>query len=251
MPSEPEPADLTVRPASPGDADALADLLLGARAAAYPSMPRPVHPDDDVRRWLRSRFDVAGTEVWVAEQAAVPVGLLLLEGAWVHSLYVEPRLTGRGIGSTLLALAQGLHPDGLGLWVFESNEGARRFYVRHGFGEVRRTDGSDNEERAPDIELAWPDPDSLTGLRRRIDDLDDRLARLLTERATLTARVQRLKEVPGQAGRDPDRENEIVARMALAAPGLGEERIRRIMHQVISESLDAAEGPEQPGRPAG
>jgi hypothetical protein len=35
-----------------------------------------------------------------------------------------------------------------------------------------------------------------------------------------------------------------VARMARVAPGLGEDRIRRIMHQVISESLDAAEQPE-------
>ena len=59
-------------------------------------------------------------------------------------------------------------------------------------------------------------------------------------------RCQRLKEVPGHAGRDPRREDEIVARMARRAPTLGEPRIRRIMQQVISESLDAVE--EQPGR---
>ena len=70
------------------------------------------------------------------------------------------------------------------------------------------------------------------------------LARLLAERAELTAAVQRLKDVPGHAGRDREREDQIVARMARVAPGLGEDRIRRIMHQVISESLDAAEQPE-------
>ncbi len=133
--------------------------------------------------------------------------------------------------------------------MFDSNAGAQRFYARHGFGEVRRTDGSDNEEREPDVEMAWPDPASLAGMRRRIDAIDDRLADLLAERAGLTARVQQVKEVPGQAGRDPDREDEIVARMARRAPALGEPRIRRIMQQVISESLDAAT--EQPGRSDG
>jgi chorismate mutase/GNAT superfamily N-acetyltransferase len=249
MPSEP---DLTVRPATVEDADALATLYLTAREAAFPSMPRSVHPDADVRRWVRSRFDADGVEVWVAERDAVPVGLLLLEGEWVHSLYVDPAHLGQGIGSTLLELAQGLRPGGLGLWVFASNTGAQRFYARHGFGEVRRTDGSDNEEREPDVEMAWPDPASLAGMRRAVDAVDDRLATLLAERARLTARIQRLKEVPGHAGRDPAREREIVARMARLAPELGEERVARIMDRVIREGLDAAaERAEQPGPPAG
>ena len=244
-----EAADLTVRRAGADDADALATLFLDAREAAYPSMPRLVHPPEDVRRWFRSHFDTEGTEVWLAEQGDVPVALLLLEDAWLHSLYVAPRLVGQGIGTVLLDLAKSLRPDGIGLWVFESNEGAQWFYRRHGFSVVRRTDGSDNEEREPDVELAWPDPASLAGMRRRIDAIDDRLADLLAERAGLTARVQQVKEVPGQAGRDPDREDEIVARMARRAPALGELRIRRIMQQVISESLDAAT--EQPGRSDG
>ncbi len=235
MPSEP---DLTVRPAGVEDAEALATLYLAAREAAFPSMPRSVHPPEDVRRWMRSRFDADGVEVWLAERDDVPVALLILEHDWLHSLYVDPRLVRQGIGAGLLDLAKSLRPGGLGLWVFETNEGAQRFYARHGFAEVRRTDGSDNEEHEPDVELAWPDP-GLPGLRRRIDAVDDRLAALLAERAQLTARVQRLKDVPGQAGRDPDREDEIVARMARLAPALGEPRIRRIMHQVISESLDA------------
>jgi chorismate mutase/ribosomal protein S18 acetylase RimI-like enzyme len=239
--------DLTVRPAGADDADALASLFLAAREAAYPAIPLPVHPPDDVRRWWRSRLAAGAAEAveaWVAERDGAPVGLLLLERDWVHSLYVDPALTGQGIGGTLLDLAKSLRPDGLGLWVFETNVAAQRFYRRHGFGEVRRTDGSDNEEHEPDVELAWPDPASIPGLRRRIDAVDVALARLLAERAELTAAVQRLKDVPGQAGRDREREDQIVARMARVAPGLGEDRIRRIMHQVISESLDAAEQPE-------
>jgi chorismate mutase/GNAT superfamily N-acetyltransferase len=239
--------DLLVRPATSADADALAELFLEAREAAYPAIPRPVHPPDDVRRWWRSRLgDGPGgsdeeVEAWVAERDAVPVGLLLLEGAWVHSVYVAPGLTGQGIGTVLLDLAKTLRPDGLGLWVFESNEAARRLYRRHGFVEVRRTDGSDNEEGAPDVEMAWPDPGSIDTLRRRVDTIDDRLAALLAERARLTARIQLLKEVPGHAGRDRSREAEIVERMARAAPELGRQRLARIMDAVITESLDAAE----------
>jgi GNAT superfamily N-acetyltransferase len=157
MPSEAgtSVADLTLRPAGPEDAEALSALFLEARDAAYPSMPRLVHPPDDVRHWLRSRFDADGVEVWLAERDDVPVALLLLEEAWLHSLYVAPGLTGQGIGAVLLDLAKSLRPEGLGLWVFESNVDAQRFYRRHGFRVVRRTDGSENEEREPDVEMAW------------------------------------------------------------------------------------------------
>ena len=46
-------SELVLRPAEPDDADALALIHVLARRAA--PMPDPVHPDDDVRRWLRER----------------------------------------------------------------------------------------------------------------------------------------------------------------------------------------------------
>ena len=238
--------DLTVRPATTEDADALATLYLASREAAYPAIPPSVHPPDDVRRWWRSRLEAAAgdaVEVWLAQRDEELVGLLLLERDWLHSLYVAPGLTGQGVGAVLLDVAKAARPAGLGLWVFEANEGARRFYRRHGFAEVRRTDGSDNEEHAPDVEMAWPDPGSIDELRRRVDTVDDRLAGLLGERARLTARIQGLKEVPGHAGRDLRREAQIVDRMSGLAPELGHEGLARIMDAVITESLDAAEHP--------
>lgn len=95
-------------------------------------------------------------ECWLAERAPdTVVALMVLDADWIDQLYVEPELTGAGIGSELIAVAKRERPGGLRLWTFVSNEGAQRFYLRHGFREVERTDGSGNEERAPDIRFAW------------------------------------------------------------------------------------------------
>ena len=72
----------------------------------------------------------------------------------VDQLYVEPTLTGRGFGSELIGLAMRARPQGLRLWTFESNLGAQRFYERHGFRQMERTAG-DNEDGAPDILYVW------------------------------------------------------------------------------------------------
>jgi chorismate mutase/GNAT superfamily N-acetyltransferase len=241
--------DLTLRPAVPDDADALAELFLAARAAAFPAMPATVHPPAEVRHWFREVLGLlprtiampAERETWVAERDDALVGYLILDPEWLDSLYVRPDLTGQGIGSVLLDLAKSLRPDGFGLWVFETNVRAQAFYRRHGLVVVRRTDGSDNEEKAPDLEMAWVGPDLLAGIRRRIDAVDGRLAALLNERALLTAAAQEHKPLGGHAGRDVAREAEIVARMAALAPDLGPAAMTRIMHAVISASLDAAE----------
>ncbi len=145
-----------LRPATAEDATAVADLHLAARRAAVPAMPAPVHDDDDVRSWMAGRLR-AGDEVWVAEAEGVGLaGYLRMTPEWLDDLYVSPRLTGQGIGSALLDLAKSLQPSGFALWVFETNTGARRFYRRHGLVELEHTDGSTNEERAPDLRMAWP-----------------------------------------------------------------------------------------------
>jgi GNAT superfamily N-acetyltransferase len=73
----------------------------------------------------------------------------------VEHLYVRPDVQRAGIGSALLEVAKNRRPSGLRLWVFQRNHGARAFYARHGFAEVRFTDGSDNEENEHDVLRAW------------------------------------------------------------------------------------------------
>jgi chorismate mutase len=92
--------------------------------------------------------------------------------------------------------------------------------------------------------MVWLGLDPLAALRARIDGVDDDLAELLDRRARLTALVQQHKAVPGHAGRDSSREAEIAERMATRAPRLGAARMGRIMHAVITESLDAADEQE-------
>ena len=74
-----------------------------------------------------------------------------------------------------------LRPDGFCLWVFESNAPARAFYANRGLIELESTDGSANEEKAPDIRMAWPAPirprssaDCSTTSTVRLRDLPDR-----------------------------------------------------------------------------
>lgn len=148
---------VTTRRVLPSDADAISELYLRARRAAANArtLPALVHDDDDVRRWVADRV-VADLECWVADYAErAVVGMLVLDQSWIDQLYVAPDLTGQGIGAELLAVAKRERPAGLELWSFVSNTGAQRFYSWHGFRELQRTDGSGNEEGAPDIHYAW------------------------------------------------------------------------------------------------
>jgi len=140
-----------VRRGTAADAGEEAELYLRARRAALGAIPPLAHGDDDVRRWFATRV-VEELELWVAEDdAGALAGLLVLSGDWLDQLYVDPSRTGQGIGTQLLEVARRERPGGLRLWTFQSNAGAQRFYERRGFTEVLRTDGSENEERSPDI----------------------------------------------------------------------------------------------------
>jgi chorismate mutase/GNAT superfamily N-acetyltransferase len=225
--------DLLLRPAAEDDGEIVTSIHLRSRRAAQ--MPQPVHTDDAVRCWLDGRL--LADDVWLAQRDGTPLGYLRLTPGWLDDLYVLPEAAGQGVGTALLELAQARQPDGFCLWVFESNQEARRFYRSHGLVELERTDGSGNEEQAPDIRMAWPGADPVGFLRRLVDEVDDQLGDLLGRRLALTRAVQRFKP---DRSRDPERERQIAARLARRAPELGEERVARIVQAVISESLDAS-----------
>lgn len=239
---------MLLRPATRADLVGVADVLLASRAAAVPLMPPLVHDEAAVRAFVDGwDLDSGEREVWVAlDDVDRVVGYRELKGDWLDDLYVDPAHARQGIGSALLETCRATRPDGFSLWVFATNEPARRLYRRHGLIELETTDGTGNEEGAPDVRMVWPGRDPLAFLRARMDDVDHVLAETLARRFALTAAIQPLKAVPGTAGRDATREAEIAARLAAAAPGLPPRALARVLDVVIAESLAAWEAAHLP-----
>lgn len=227
------PPELTIRPADESDGRLIASIHLQSRRAA--AMPPGVHTDAAVAQWLDQRLQ--SDDVWVAEAGQRPVGYARFTASWLDDLYVVPDSAGQGVGTALLDLVKAQRAGGFCLWVFEMNTPARRFYAHHGLVELERTDGSGNEEKQPDIKMVWPGTDPLGFYRGLIDEVDADLGDVLARRAALTRAVQPHKPV---AERDLDREWAIAEAMALRAPLLGADRLHRIVHAIITESLDAA-----------
>ena len=143
--------NLRLRPAQASDASAIGTIYLAARKDALPYLPQ-IHTDNETRAWIRERLVPAAT-VWVAELEGKVVGFISVNGQTVEHLYVHPDHQRRKIGTTLLDHARLLSPDRLELYTFERNEGARRFYERHGFRAIAF--GQENEEGEPDVLYEW------------------------------------------------------------------------------------------------
>ncbi|WP_030872634.1 GNAT family N-acetyltransferase [Streptomyces sp. NRRL F-2747] len=148
-----EHGDVLIRPADDTDADAAADVWLRSFAAALPSV-RCAHTDEEIRNWF-AHVLVPQYETWVAVTEDTVVGVMVLKGKELKQLYLDPAWRGRGLGDRFMALAKRKQPDGLTLWTFQVNTSAHRFYERHGFTAVERTDGQGNDEREPDIRYSW------------------------------------------------------------------------------------------------
>ena len=220
------------------------DVFVASERVAGPPAVEGRGPEE-VRAWIGSLLDRPG-ELWLAltgdDQCSASCSCA---APGSNLLFVAPRPAGAaGSGAALLDLAKALRPQGFGLRVFQANTRARDFYRRHGLVELETTDGSSYDDDEPDLQMAWLGEDPLAYLRGRIDAVDDELAVLLARRVALTAAVQDHKAAVGArgAGRDADREAEIVERMSGPRPG---PRRRtgspRVMHTVIAESLAAWE----------
>jgi GNAT superfamily N-acetyltransferase len=146
-----------LRRARPEDADTLAVILRSATNGAMPSLAE-VHTPDEYR-WFVREVVFPTTEVWVAEHEGRVVAFTALgtrDGVdFLEHIYVAPEEQGRGIGSELMERAKQRRPDGFRLWAFQANDGARRFYERHGLRLVEVTDGAGNEEKEPDALYEW------------------------------------------------------------------------------------------------
>lgn len=143
---------MTIRPARPDDAPALAVILRTCFRVNLPFLPE-LHTAEADRAFMAARL-ASGDPVWVAEDDGAAVGFIILREGWVDHLFIHPEWQGRGLGPKLLAKAlEAGRP--VQLWTFQQNVRARRFYEARGFRAVEFTDGEGNEEKTPDVRYLW------------------------------------------------------------------------------------------------
>lgn len=77
----------------------------------------------------------------------------------------------------------------------------------------------------------------IDDLRRRIDDLDDLLVRLLSARAACAREIGREKKVLGMEIYQPNREADVIAHVQRINPGpLNDASIKRLFERIIDEA---------------
>jgi len=77
----------------------------------------------------------------------------------------------------------------------------------------------------------------LADLRRRIDQLDESLVRLLNARSACALEIGALKHLAGLPIYQPDREQEVLRRVRSANPGpLDEAAVTRLFERIIDEA---------------
>jgi len=141
-----------LRRAMADDAAAIADVFTPS-FQGLTFLP-DLHTGEEDRAWIRN-IVLPRHEVWVAEADGRIIGFAALSDRMLEHMYVHPEAQNRGVGTALLDQARQRRPAGFRFWVFQKNEGARRFYERHGCRLLELTDGSGNEEREPDALYEW------------------------------------------------------------------------------------------------
>jgi len=165
------------RPAALGDSERIASLHTISWRDAYRGILPPIYlagPITEERAsFWHSRLSSPGADrryVLLAEAEATLVAFVCvlldkepLWGAYLDSLHVLPELKGRGLGRQLFARAAqwvlSNEPEWpIHLWVFEANDGARRFYDMLG-GQVveHRLKQAPGGVDIPSLRYVWRD----------------------------------------------------------------------------------------------
>ncbi|MCA1699849.1 MAG: GNAT family N-acetyltransferase [Actinobacteria bacterium] len=149
-------SEISVRDATPADARAIARVGRVAFPRAHAgildegticAVVEQAYAAPALRRCIEGCAKDRDAQFLVAQRQGEVVGYLYFDtvggGPELHQIYVDPRLTGTGIGATLIGeLHRRLSPgSSYILMVAAANHGALRFYARHGFVEEARVDG--------------------------------------------------------------------------------------------------------------
>jgi ribosomal protein S18 acetylase RimI-like enzyme len=146
---------VTLRPAQLADAPIIAELFTASRRDALPYLPE-LHTDDDTLDHF-TKVVPARCQVWVAEEGGLIIGFMAWNAGTEHldHLYLLPGRYRRGVGTRLLDKAKVLSQGKIQLYAFQRNTRARAFYEHHGFRAIWFGEGTENEEREPDVLYEW------------------------------------------------------------------------------------------------
>ncbi len=139
------------RRAKPEDAEECAAILQEwiDETDWFPS----VHPVGAAASMLCSKINAVGFTLALENRKIA--GFSCLTDGVLEFLYIRNVSRGKGVGGMLLNRCKFACPDGFGLWTFQQNTAARRFYERAGLTKAERSDGAGNEEGLPDIRYIW------------------------------------------------------------------------------------------------
>lgn len=90
-----------------------------------------LHTPERQRSYLESEI-AKGAQLYMLVDEK-PVGIVSIHDNRIENLYVLPSEQNKGYGTQLLTFAIGKCTDSPSLWVLSTNDGAQRFYTRHGF----------------------------------------------------------------------------------------------------------------------
>jgi ribosomal protein S18 acetylase RimI-like enzyme len=141
---------LELVPYRPDQGEKLVDLW---RASFEHGVGQPVpNPVDDHRRYFEEHT-LPETHVHMALRDGELVAFGAFTSESVVQLYVHVDHLGQGIGTRLLELAKANSGGRLWLHTFVTNQGAQRFYERHGFDVVER--GFEPVMQLGDLRYEW------------------------------------------------------------------------------------------------
>lgn len=90
------------------------------------------HTPEAQTAYLKQEME-AGKALFMLWQGDAAVGVVTLQESLIENLYVLPEKQNQGCGSKLLQFVVRQCSQSPTLWILSNNEGARRFYERHGF----------------------------------------------------------------------------------------------------------------------
>lgn len=140
---------VTIRQSRPDDGARVLDIWRAAVDATHHFL----HPDDRTAIEAELAGFLPTAPLWLAvDSANRALGFMLVDGAQMEALFVDPTHHGQGVGRALVDHARHLHPV-LTTDVNAQNPQAAGFYARLGFVETGRSDRDSQGRPYPLIHL--------------------------------------------------------------------------------------------------